>query len=281
MEFALSYLDEAGCLGTLQSSTSQIQPVFVLSALFIDESNIRELTTEFVRLKTLYFPDKFDKLTHHLEAMRIEVKGAELKKALRGDRTTRARQTAERFLDAIIDLLLRMEAKVVSRIWIKGIKDPFNGRSIYTATTQFIARDFERYLRERHARGLIIADFRDPGSNTHVSHCIFSQKFRRKNGRAPYRSLVESPVFGISDNHAGLQIVDLLSSALICPIATFTYCKGFVTNGSVSEKDCLIKARYKKRLRKLEFRVVSNGKMRYGFSVSDAHQNLGIDKFWK
>lgn len=281
MDFSLSYLDEAGCLGTLDHRNSQVQPVFVLTAVFIGEENVKELTTEFVRLKTLYYPAKFAALSHHLEAMRVEIKGAEIKKALRGDRTQRARQTAERFMDDILSLLKRLDAKLVSRIWVKGIGQPFNGRSIYTRTTQFIARDFERYLNIRNSRGLIVADFRDPGSNTHVSHCIFSQKFRGRKGKIPYERLVESPVFGISDNHAGLQIADLLTSALICPIAHFTYCSGHVENDSVSSKDRLIKDRYKGRIRKLEFRAVTHGKIRYGFSVSDSHQERGIEDFWK
>ncbi|WP_448245180.1 DUF3800 domain-containing protein [Pseudoxanthomonas mexicana] len=284
MEFAFCYLDETGCLGTLPTATAAIQPVFVLTGLFVDEAKIRHMTTEFVRLKTRYYPEKFSRLTHHLESMRIEIKGADVKKALRGDKSKRARVGAERFMDEILALLKSVEARFVSRIWVKGIAQPFNGRSIYTVSTQHIARDFERHLISVGARGLIVADFRDPGLNTHVSHCIFSQKFKtskQKNRRPSHACLVESPVFGISDNHAGLQIVDLITSALITPIATHTYCNGIVANPSVSTKDGVIKARYKKRIRELEFRSSANGQMKYGFSVADGHQGRGIEDFWK
>ncbi len=281
MDFSICYLDETGCTGALPAFNSPIQPAFVLTALFVDEARLREMTTEFVRLKLKYFPAKFDHLAHHLEAMRVEIKGADLKKALRGDRTERARETAERFLDDILALLKSLDAKIVSRIWIKGVAQPFTGKSIYTVTTQHVARDFERHLIANQSRGLIIADFRDPGSNSHVSHCIFSQKFRRtKSKRVAHQSLLESPLFGISDNHAGLQIVDLLSSALICPIATYTYCTGHVFNVHVSPKDLRIKQRYRKRLRSLEFRHLTGGHKRYGFSVSDAHGGRGIEDLW-
>ena len=286
MDFCICYLDETGCTGALPAANSPIQPVFVLTALFVDESKLREMTTEFVRLKTKYFPAKFSQLTHHLESMRIEVKGTDLKKALRGQLSQRAKQTAERFLDEILTLLKSLDAKLVSRIWIKGVGKPFNGKSVYTVTTQHVARDFEHHLVQCASRGLVIADFRDPGSNSHVSHCIFSQKFKKSKKKkkqisTAYQSLVESPVFGISDNHAGLQIVDLLSSALICPMATYTFCTGHVNNVHVNANDQYIKQRYKNRLRALEFKHLSGKSNRYGFSVSDAHAQRDIKDLWQ
>ena len=54
-----------------------------------------------------------------------------------------------------------------------------------------------------------------------VSHSIFTQKF--SPAARNYQRLVELPTFGHSENHAGLQICDIVCSALLFPIACFAY----------------------------------------------------------
>ena len=72
-----------------------------------------------------------------------------------------------------------------------------------------------------------MAHSRNNGKNLRVSHSIFTQKF----GAVPkYERLVELPTFGHSDNHAGLQLCDIVCSALLNPIACFAYCAGHVNN---------------------------------------------------
>lgn len=280
MSVSICYLDETGCTGVLPNATAPIQPVFVLSALLVDQSHVRLLTQEFVKLKVQYYPAKFAALKHDLEAMRIEIKGSDLKKDLRGANTKNAQQTAERFLDDLIKLIKKVDGKIVSRIWVKGIGHAFDGKSIYSMTTQKIAKLFQNYLEDREQAGLIIADFRDPRANSIVSHAVFTQMYKRgKKGNA-YKAMIEAPLFGISDNHAGLQIVDILSSALICPIATYVYCTGFVNNVHVTELDKLILTRYRKRLRSLEYKSLAGQKKHYGFSVSDRHGNKEISAMW-
>lgn len=181
----------------LPAANAAIQPVFILTGLFVDEAKIRHLTTEFVRLKTKYYPEKFSKLTHHLESMRIRDQRCGGQEALRGDKSKRARASAGRFMDEIIALLKGVEAKLVSRIWVKASLSPSMGgpSTRYRRNTSHGAQ--EQHLISVDARGLIVADFRDPGLNTHVSHCIFSQKFKtskQKKRRPSHACLVESPV---------------------------------------------------------------------------------------
>ncbi|MCL1499354.1 DUF3800 domain-containing protein [Xanthomonas nasturtii] len=280
MDLAFCYLDEAGCPGWLPTSNSQIQPVFVLTGLFLPESKIRELTKEYVALKVKYYPAEFEHLAHDLEAMRIELKGAELKKDLRKYHKDPARKTAERFLDDLIALVKKCEGKIVSRIWVKGVGEPFNGKSVYALTTQKFSRMFQAYLAEQNSRGVIVADFREPRANSVISHAIFSQKFKRGKKGDVYPAIVESPLFGVSDNHAGLQIVDILTSAIICPIATLVYCTGYVNSSHVNPNNKNIIQRYRKRLRELEYKHFSDRKKVYGMSVHDAHKGRSIQDLW-
>jgi hypothetical protein len=56
-----------------------------------------------------------------------------------------------------------------------------------------------------------------------------------------------------SVNHAGIQICDLLCSGLLFPIASYSYCSGFVNNLHVDPGFGLLKTRYAGRLRSLDY----------------------------
>lgn len=54
-----------------------------------------------------------------------------------------------------------------------------------------------------------------------VTHSVFTQKWR--TGGDPYPALREVPLFAASDNHAGLQVADLVASTLVLPMAASAY----------------------------------------------------------
>jgi hypothetical protein len=68
-----------------------------------------------------------------------------------------------------------------------------------------------------------------------------------------------------------LQIADLLCSALLFPIASYTYCHGIVTSVHVHERYKVLKDRYGARLRNRLYTYRDDrGKVRGGMTVSDA-----------
>ncbi len=204
MGVSICHIDEAGCTGRLPSSTSPIQPLLVISASIIDLEKIPTITKEFIKLKVKYFPVNFSSLKHDLDALTLEIKGSDVKNDLRRGTKQKVKQR-QKFLDEIFDLLHVNNVKLISRIWIKGIGQPFDGRAIYTTTTQNTASLFQNYLYEKNNYGVIIGDFREPKANSHISHSVFTQKYKRGFRGDEYPNLIEIPTFGISDNHAGLQ----------------------------------------------------------------------------
>ena len=81
------------------------------------------------------------------------------------------------------------------------------------------------------------------------------------------------PTFGNSENHAPLQIVDLLCSAVLFPIAAFSYCLGHVNNVHVSANYRILKERYGPRLLPLQYRYQDDsGHWQGGIVVSDGLQ---------
>lgn len=270
MSHSICYVDEAGCATPLHTATDRTQPVFLITGLFIDQARVVDMTHEFTALKKKYFPSRFAGLRHQLDAMPIELKGIEIKKALRGDEGRRSRKHHARFVDEVLELLKKLDVKIASEVWVKGVGRPFKGHSIYALSTQRITQLFEDHLHRHAHRGVIVSDFRSPGENRIVSHSIFTQMYRKKRKGNAYPSLLEAPLFGVSNNHAGLQITDILTSSLLCPMATYTYCTGYVANVHVSAADAHILDRYKKRIKALQYVTVAAGTTFRGITVHDA-----------
>lgn len=196
------YIDEAGCLGALPSSTSNIQPVFAFIAAAFDAARIGDLTRDLLALKRRFFPGAHTS-QHHLDDILAEIKGADIRRNVAvGNR--KSRRAAFGFLDHLFTLIEQYDAKIFGRVWIKGIGAAFNGRSVYTFSMQDTCSTFQIFLETAGEQGFIIADSRNKPANTNVSHSVFTRKFQANGDTFP--NLVEMPVFGHSDNHAGIQI---------------------------------------------------------------------------
>ena len=86
-------------------------------------------------------------------------------------------------------------------------------------------------------------------------------------------------MFGHSVNHVGIQIADLIASALLFPMATYRYCLGHVQNVHVDSNFGHLTQRYGARLGALQYRYRdSGGRMRGGITVDDrvGHQSGGL-----
>jgi hypothetical protein len=115
------------------------------------------------------------------------------------------------------------------------------------------------------AKGLMVAEFRTTQLNDQVAHSIFTQKYRARGD--PFARLLELPTFGISNNHVGLQIADVLCSALLFPMASSVYCFGHVQGVHVSGRDLVVRRRYARRLKHLQFKADA----RWSIAVRDMH----------
>jgi Protein of unknown function (DUF3800) len=89
---------------------------------------------------------------------------------------------------------------------------------------QSIYNDFQNLLASDNDTGMVIVDSRVKHLNTPVAHAIFTRKFKSSGDN--YDRILELPAFSHSENHAGLQLADKLSSALIFPLAVHSYCEG-------------------------------------------------------
>ncbi len=261
------YIDEAGCTGSIPTSTSNIQPVLVIVGVIIDYGRLHHLTERLLNIKQRFFPNHAPRGTTHLGWMLREIKGNDLRRDVCDDnRNTRRHHLG--FMGEILKLCEECDAKIVGRIWVKGIGEPVNGTSIYTFSIQSIYTDFQNYLTQQGDVGFVIADSRVKHLNATVAHSIFTQKF--KGTGDAYDRIIELPAFSHSDNHAGLQIADALCSAILTPIAVHTYCEGHVQNVHVRPRYAEVKERFAVTCRKLQHRYTeASGRTRGGVIVSD------------
>jgi hypothetical protein len=267
----IAYLDESGDDRGLPRvpPPRDVSPVLVVAAVTFDQRFLENLTRAFIDLKAQWFPNLVAGSGHHrLERILAEIKGADIRRALRTGASRRNRRQAIGFLDDLMDLLEYHDARMFGRVWVKPPGDPCDGRAIYTFSVQAICVDFNNLLEALGDDGLVVADSRRPAPNAAVSHSIFTQKFRIRGDCYP--RILEMPTFGHSQNHAGLQIADLVCSALLFPMATYAYCVGRIGNVHANSGFQVLPERYGLRLRQLQHRYDDDrGRRRGGITVSD------------
>ena len=194
------------------------------------------------------------------------IKGADLRKqAVSASR--RQSRHAIGFLDAVVRLLEKYEARLYGRVYVKGVGRPFNGRSVYTFSLQYICQWFDSSLGGEGTTGIVICDSRNKALNSIASHSVFTQKFQAAGDRYP--RIPEMPTFGHSENHAGVQIADLVCSAFLFPMAVDAYCRGALKSVHVRNYSVL-RDRFAARLEALQVRSPDQiGKIRGGITVDD------------
>jgi Protein of unknown function (DUF3800) len=269
----ICYVDEAGCTGTIPDATSNIQPVLIIGGIIIDYGRLHYITDRLLNLKQRFFPGNAPAGTSHMGWMMHEVKGADLRKyACEGNRNVRRHRML--FLSEILTLCESVNAKLVGRVWVKKIAEPIRGTSIYTFSLQSIYTDFQNYLTKEDDVGFVIVDSRLKHLNTQVAHSIFTQKF--KGTGDAYDRIIELPAFSHSDNHAGLQLIDIICSAILTPLAVHTYCNGHITSLHVRPGYEKLKAQFANRCRTLQHRYSeASGRMRGGLTISDGLAERG------
>ncbi|SED17762.1 DUF3800 domain-containing protein [Rhodobacter sp. 24-YEA-8] len=263
----ICYIDEAGCTGMLPAANSAIQPTLVIVGVIVDYGKLHDLTDGMLNLKKKYFPNLAPSKTTHMGWMLHEIKGSEIRKNIAtGSRNQRRHGMT--FLTEVMNLCDQIEAKLVGRVWVKGVGAPIDGTAIYTYSVQSIYTSFQNFLVKHSDMGFVVADSRIKHLNTQVAHSIFTQKF--KGSGDAYDRIIELPAFSHSDNHAGLQLADALCSGIITPMAISTYCEGHLSGPHIRPRYVDIKSALSAKCMGLQHRFQeANGRHRGGLVVSD------------
>lgn len=261
------YLDEAGCTGAMPNNNSPIQPVFVLGGLFVEESKIFPMTHDLLALKQRFYPNLLPAKSLYHDWMALEIKGSDLRRKARSTNRN-DRRFSYQAIAAGLKILKDADAKVVAHVYSKGIGKPFVGSSVYTSAVQSTCIAFQHYLNSSSSRGILIADSRNKGKNANVSHSIFTQRYSTAGD--PYPALLEVPTFGHSDNHAGLQMMDFICSALLFPIAAEVVMSQHLTDKThVSPYYLKLRERFGQDIDNLQYHYSDKKRKRQGIQLHD------------
>ena len=261
----MCYVDESGDTGPFDPGERNSQPIFLLCALMLDQGDLESLTREIIQLKQVHFPSYGQGVAHWHDWIKVEVKGANLRRALReGHRDSRRHMMG--FLDQVLSLLERHGIRLAARVYVKQPKVEFKGASVYSSAIQRIAQAFEDSLMKSNEKGVIVLDSRNKVKNVPVSHGLFTWNFS-SHGSA-YHYLAELPLFGHSENHALIQLADWVGSAFLAPMATTAYCAAYKgTCVHVAPEFDEIRDRFGQRIKKLQYRFEREGRKLGGIHV--------------
>lgn len=176
----ICYVDEAGDARDLPPKPPHggIAPVLVVAGLVVNQAKLEHFTRAFIALKARWYPDLIWGNTQWLGRILHEVKGADIRRALRDGGSRNRRRQAIGFLDALMALIEDHEMRIFGRVWIKQPGAIFDDQAVYTFSVQAICANFEKLLEASEDTGLVLADSRLPTDNARVAHSIFTQKFR-------------------------------------------------------------------------------------------------------
>lgn len=262
------YVDESGDTRSLENAHSPHAPVCVILGAVFEQSSLQNLTNQFITVKRTTHPHLQGPRVRRLSWILPEIKGADLRRALRTGAPRRNRRHAIYFLDHFMTLLEDFEVRIFGRVWVKQVGGECDGKALYSSSMQALCSYFQQHLADVNDEGWVIADSRTPRDNALVSMSIFTQKFKLQGDE--YGRILEMPTFGHSQNHAGIQIADLIASALIFPMATYAYCRGYADSVHIDENFGHLTHRYGARLRSLQYRYVDeDGRRRGGLTVND------------
>ena len=237
-----------------------------LVGLIVDVASIPALTRDFLALKRHHFPGRFTS-SHMLGHILTEIKGTEILQMTRSDSRNKRRQ-AQRFRTDLFEVIRRYDCKILGRVWIKESGKTMDPIASYCYAIQDITQHFNQYLLANASTGVVISDSREHKANINVAHSIFTKKW--SVGGDAYPTVSEVPVFAASDNHAGLQLADLVATTLVFPMAAAGCCIKRPTNVHSSSRYTAIRTEFGDEVSRLQFRYRDEGgRWRGGLVVSD------------
>jgi len=261
----LLYLDESGGVEPPDGHPSATPAMIVLGVMVAADA-VWSLTSDFMDFKREYFPTRFPG-EPSCDDILNEVKGARLLHQTRSN-SRDSRRHADHVRTGLLELVSRFDCRVVGRVWIKRPGERLEPDHTYSHSVLDIASQFSRYLEGRNSLGLIFADGRSERQDKMLAQSIFSAKYGSAGDPCP--RVPELPGFVNSQNHAGIQIADMLASMITLPMVAAAY---GVSPGTIhdSPRYAEVRDKHGESLKGLQFRYFDEvGRSRGGIVVSDA-----------
>lgn len=277
-------IDESGDLVLLTEWAGQGMPLFVICGVFIDRDVATDLKRDFlVARRRIFRHSPHDPLL--AELYEHEGKGSKLRRRVRKGSSDR---TAFEYLNAAIGLMEVYGVRFVGSVRVKEPNRPFAEMATYDKILCALTSDFHHYLESNGTLGQLTFDGRSKDQDLSAQRALCDHKYNPHHpsqilDRLPLLAGIPTP--GDSKIHFGLQLADLLASALLFPMAMAAYSGAEPTNAHVSPAYRAITSAFGPRLFALQYRYRGKGRQRRGgvlVSTHDRHLSpeklFGLDK---
>ncbi len=207
----------------------------------------------------------------------MEIKGGDLRRDIRsGNRATSRR--AYMILDDLFDLLEKNNIKITARAFTKNLAEQLTDIEYYPLATDWLASTFDKSLKTKPQNlGFMILDSRTKNKNTPVASHVVTGFYKKQSNI--YSNLIEAPTFGHSDTHVGLQIADIIVSAILFPIICNTFIDVAPDNVHCNKKYDSIKERYGTRLEAILLTYTNKGATLGGIYCTNTDGNPHQQKY--
>jgi hypothetical protein len=193
----IGYIDDAGELGAMPATPRpNEQPVFALGMLIVEQVRLAAIVPEYLQLKRNYFPGLIPPASEFLDAVKAEIKGADLRRDVASGARNKSRH-ARRFLGEVLSLCERAKLRLACKVTIKAPGGVVNQQAVYTSSCQSLMQTFDHHLTISSTEGFVIADSRNHGLNVPVAHSSTPKqtpsRLRPKNHAQPVKSRDANP----------------------------------------------------------------------------------------
>jgi hypothetical protein len=264
MSVQLLYVDEAGNAARYSRGDPSGSPLLVIAGLTLNRAHLPVANERMLLARCAAFGRR--PKTPLVESLHAnEVKGATLRGGLLGREGRRKQKHCWEYVESCMGILEDLGSRIFGNVWLKAPGECLDDAGVYGASLQHFAVDFAHHLANSDEHGLMLLDGRSVPQDRSAQRAVFDVKYGRETDSVPdlIDRLIEVPSAGNSKHFGGLQLVDVIASSLLYPLACEAY--GVELEHTQQWKQAgKLRQAYGARLAALEYRWRGPDRQRYG-----------------
>jgi Protein of unknown function (DUF3800) len=225
MDLRTLYVDEAGNAARFSHAGSpSASPVFVVAGVTLAPG---QLCTAKERLliarRRAFGAPRTRSLVENLYDN--EVKAAVLRAGMNGTGSRLHQRRCWEYVEDSVSILEDLRARVFAHVWLKTPGSWLDESGAYRTSLQHFATGFSHRLAADDNCGAMLLDARSPKKDSSAQRAIVDLKYSCEPDSVTDRliGLTEVASVGDSKNFVGLQLADLVASALLFPMACVAF----------------------------------------------------------
>lgn len=219
------FADEAGNAARYtHAGSSQASPLLVIAGITLGRSQLCAATERLLLARRAAFGAPRNRsLVENLHDN--EVKGALLREGLLGGGSGHQQARCWTYTEECMSILEDLQSRVFAHVWLKTPGGWLDEARAYGVSLEHFAAAFVHRLERSDRFGLMVLDGRSPRKDSLAQRAILDLKYSCESDIVTDRlvRLADVPLVSDSKHSAGLQLADVVASALLYPMACAAY----------------------------------------------------------